>query len=86
LENAGDAERDRAQRGALDDKHSEGNADENRDDHRDDNEREVIERGAEDFVAMFGEERPRGHLRAHTEAPGSTLRDEVKARTSGWSS
>src|SRR2546430_7631046 len=84
LEDARGAQRNGAQRGALYDEHAERNADENGDDHGDDHERKVIERGTEDFVAMIHEEGP-GGLRIHAELPGVTLRDDVKARTSGWS-
>ncbi|OLE97165.1 MAG: hypothetical protein AUG75_11525 [Cyanobacteria bacterium 13_1_20CM_4_61_6] len=84
LEDTRGAQGDGAQRGALYDEHSEWDANENGDDHGDDHERKVIERGAEDFVAMIHEEGPSG-LRIHAEAPGITVRDEVKARTSGCS-
>src|SRR6266851_7608510 len=83
LENAGDAQRDGAQSGALHNEHAEGDADENGDSHGDDDEREVIERGAENFGAVLGEEGPRGNLGTHAETPGMMARDEVKARTSG---
>src|SRR5216684_2024980 len=46
LKNAGDAERDGAPGGALDDEHAEWNADQDRDGHGDEHQREVIERGA----------------------------------------
>ena len=82
MENAGDAERNGAQRGALNDKHSEGHTDKNGNHHGNNHERKVIERGAEDFVAMIQEEGPSG-LRIHARAPGVTAREAVKARTSG---
>src|SRR5438046_9051265 len=74
---------DTVKSGSLYDEHSEWHANENGDDHGDDHERKVIERGAEDFVAMIHEEGPSG-LRIHAEPPGVTLRDDVKASTSGW--
>src|ERR1700682_360169 len=85
LEDAGDAQRDGAQSGPLHNEHAERDADENGTDHGDEDEREVIESGAENFSAVIGEERPSGHLGAHARAPGVMPRDEVKARTSGWS-
>jgi len=56
LEDAGDAERDSAQSGALHNEHAERDANENGNDHGDDDEHEVIESGAEDFGAVIGEE------------------------------
>src|SRR5258708_5507462 len=85
LEHAGDAQRDGAQGGPLHNEHAERDSDENGNDHGDEDEREVIEGGSEDFGAVIGEERPSGHLGAHAGAPGVMTRDEVKARTSGWS-
>src|ERR1700687_1790784 len=85
LEHAGDAQRDGAQGGPLHNEHAERDSDENGNDHGDENECEVIESGAENFGAVIGEERPSGHLGAHAGAPGVMPRDEVKARTSGWS-
>jgi len=85
LEHAGDAQRDGAQGGPLHNEHAERDADENGNDHGDEDEREVIEGGAENFGAVIGEERPSSHLGAHALAPGVMARDEVKARTSAWS-
>src|SRR6202158_790279 len=85
LEHAGDAQRDGAQGGPLHNEHAERDSDENGNDHGDENECEVIESGAENFGAVIREERPSGHLGAHAGAPGVMARDEVKARTSGWS-
>src|SRR6266851_1031175 len=85
LENAGDAQRDGAQRWALHNEHAERDADEDGNNHGDEDEHEVIERGAENFFAVSGEERQGGHLGAHAGATGGMARDEVKARTSGWS-
>src|SRR6267378_68491 len=82
---AGRRQRDGAQGGPLHNEHAERDADENGNDHGNEDEREVIEGGAEDFGAVIGEERPSGHLGAHAGAPGDMTRDEVKARTSGWS-
>jgi hypothetical protein len=65
LENAGDAKRDGAQRWALHNEHAERDADENGNDHRDEDEHEVIERGAENFFAVIGEERPIARELAH---------------------
>src|SRR5712692_9756207 len=85
LEDAGDAQRDRAQRGALHNEHAERDANKDGNGHGDNDEHDVIERGADDFGAVIEEERPSGHLRRHAGAPGVKVRDEVKARTSGWS-
>src|SRR5712664_4054420 len=89
LENAGDAKRDGAQRWALHNEHAERDADENGNDHGDEDEHEVIQRGAENFFAVIGEERPIARELAHGEAhagiPGDTVSEAVKARTSGWS-
>ena len=63
----------------LHDEHAERNADGDGDGHGDDHQREVIERGAENFGAMVEEEGPR----AHWEAPGMSASEAVKARTSG---
>src|SRR4029077_15327382 len=85
LEDAGDAQRDRAQRRALHDEHSERNADKNGNDHGDDDEREGIQRGAENFVAGSRKKCPSAALGVHAEAPGVMSREAAKAWTSGWS-
>src|SRR6266581_4511080 len=85
LEDAGDAKRDGAQSGAVDDEHAERDANENRNGHGNDDESEMVERGGEDFGAVLGEEGPTAHLGAHAGTPGATISEAVKARTSGWS-
>src|SRR5260370_15148532 len=85
LEDAGDSKRDRAQRRALHDEHSERDADKNRNDHGYDNKSEMVERGAENFVAMFPKKCPSAALEVHAGAPGVISREAAKAWTSGWS-
>src|ERR1035438_10007769 len=79
--NAGDAERDGAQKFPVYQQQAERDADEYRHGHSDDNELEMLEGSGEDFTAVLNKKGPG----AHAHAPGWTAKEAAKARTSGWS-